>query len=346
MDITNVPIEDRHYALEQLNGEPWAILPSHLEFMTRLLADGVDLGAVETIEAKRPIRRLRNPGAIAVMPVHGIIQKRGGILMDFFGGTSTEALGRAIDAAMAEPKISAIVLDIDSPGGSVYGVEELATKIRTAKGKPIVAVANDLMASAAYYIGAQADEVIATPSSELGSIGVIAQHQDVSALLKRLGVNITLITAGKYKAEGNPYEPLDEEAESEIQKRVDRYYDQFVRAVAAGRSTSMAKVKADMGQGRVFGAVEAVERNMADRIATLDEVLAGLGGSETVGGARAEDEIVPLTADGSDGTETISGGENIQITIEDHPEEPEEEGQSGGLSTEDRRRRLRLAERG
>jgi len=117
---------------------------------------------------------------------------------------------------------------------------------------------------------------VVTPSGEVGSIGVFAIHQDMSAALDQLGVKITLIAAGKYKTEGNPFEPLGEEAMEAVQGRINDYYDMFTRAVARGRGVRQADVISGFGEGRVVGAEQAVRLGMADRVAPIDEVINGL----------------------------------------------------------------------
>jgi signal peptide peptidase SppA len=152
----------------------------------------------------------KSGGLIAVLPMYGVIAQRFDMMMAYCGGTSTEAFADAFDAAMADPNVSAIVIDCDSPGGSVQGTPELAKRIMNArgKGKQIVAVSNGCMASAAYWICSAADEVVASPSAEVGSIGVFCVHVDQSAMNEMVGLKYTLIKAGDHKAEMNPWEPL------------------------------------------------------------------------------------------------------------------------------------------
>jgi signal peptide peptidase SppA len=200
--------------------------------------------------------------------------------MDFFGGTSTGQFGRDFDAIINDSRFGAVILNIDSPGGSVFGVKELSDKIYNARGrKPIVAVTNSFNASAAYWISTAADEMVVTPSGEIGSVGVVAVHQEISKAEEQYGVRTTIIKAGRYKAEGNFHEPLNDEAREAIQKRVDEYYDDFVSSVARNRGTTAAAVKSKFGEGRMFGAKEAVERGMADRIGTLEAVGVRMAGA-------------------------------------------------------------------
>ena len=176
--------------------------------------------------------------------------------------------------ALADETVSQILLDIDSPGGSVYGVGELAAEIYAARSaKPIVAVSNSLAASAAYWIGSAASEFYVTPGGEVGSIGVWQAHEDWSKALDEAGVKTTLISAGKFKVEGNPYEPLSQEARDFMQLRTDEYYSAFTKAVAKGRGVGIDAVRSGMGQGRVLGADAALAENMVDGIATFDEVV-------------------------------------------------------------------------
>jgi signal peptide peptidase SppA len=197
------------------------------------------------------------------------------------GGTSAEGFSRRFSQALNDPTVGAIVIDVDSPGGSVYGVAELAAEIYAARGsKKIVAVANSLAASAAYWIAAAADELVVTPGGEVGSIGVYTAHEDWSKALELQGIKPSLISAGKFKTEANPYEPLTEEARAAIQTRVNEYYDMFTKAVGKYRGATPSAVREGYGQGRVVGAKEAVDLNMADRIETLSETITRLSSSK------------------------------------------------------------------
>ena len=176
--------------------------------------------------------------------------------------------------ALADESVSQILIDIDSPGGSVYGVAELAEDILSAcSQKPVIAIANSLAASAAYWIGCSAAELYVTPGGEVGSIGVWQAHFDYSQAMAAEGVTPTLISAGKYKIEGNPYAPLDSDAQGFMQSRVDDYYATFTKAVARGRGAPLSQVRDGMGQGRVLGADAALAANMVDGIATFDDVV-------------------------------------------------------------------------
>lgn len=267
------------YVLRAFVEMPWAILPHKLAVLEEIVmrhVSGEKLDAEEVQAkihgAKRPQeRRVAN---VAVLPLFGTIFPRANLMTDVSGATSAERFGNQFSELIDDPEIGAIILDVDSPGGQVYGIQELSDRIFAARGKkPIVAVANHVMASAAYWIGTAADEVVITPSGEAGSIGVFAVHEDKSAALEKEGVKVTLISEGKYKIEGNPYEPLTEEARGAIQSGVSEYYDAFVAAVARNREVKQAVVRNGFGEGRLVGSRQAVELGMADRVGTLDETI-------------------------------------------------------------------------
>ncbi len=220
-------------------------------------------------------------GAVAVVPIHGTIAHRMGGMDESSGGTSTERIGAMMKAAASDPNVGTILLDIDSPGGTIPGVAELAADIRTIReSKKVVALANSLAASAAYWLAAQANEIVAIPSARVGSIGVYTAHQDLSKALEQEGVNVTLISAGKYKVEGNPFEPLSDEAKAEMQGRVDAVYSQFLADVAKGRGAKVADVRGGYGEGRALDAKDALAAGMIDRIATVEETLQRLVGTQ------------------------------------------------------------------
>jgi signal peptide peptidase SppA len=156
-------------------------------------------------------------------------------------------------------------------------VPELASEIMAARGsKPIIAQANPMAASGAYWIASACDELVVTPSGDVGSIGVYTAHQDVSALQEKMGVKTTLVSAGEYKVERNPFQPLSDDAQAEMQARVDTIYESFVQAVADGRGVDAETVTNDFGKGRMMLAAQAVKAGMADSVGTFDETLARL----------------------------------------------------------------------
>lgn len=264
---------------------PWAILPSVLARIVewdQVRADApVDVIGQLSGQHDGAVRA----GSVVVIPVYGVIEHRSDFWMELLGGTSVEGIRSAIHDAMADATVSAVVLDVDSPGGSVAGVTELATEIRDARGgaKPIVAVANTLAASAAYWLASQADQVVVTPSGSVGAIGVYAVHQEASRLLDEMGITTTIVSAGPHKTEANEFEPLTDEARDSLQERVDATYRQFLADVGAGRRIDASQVEEQYGGGRVLDARKALAAGMVDRVETLSATVKRLG---TVAGRR------------------------------------------------------------
>lgn len=277
-----------HLLLTEFLVTPWALMPERLHAVAALLARWSQdipanpdvLAAIGSDRAAREARRQAatavSSGGIAVLPLYGVITQRGNLVDDVSGSgsVSTQQFAAALRQALADDAVSQILIDIDSPGGNVYGIAELADEIVGARAqKPIVAVANSLAASAAYWIGCSASQFYVTPSGEVGSIGVWQLHVDRSQALAAEGITPTLISAGKYKVEGNPYQPLDGDARDFLQTRVDDYYTSFTKAVARGRGVPVGQVREGMGQGRVLGAEAAREHGMVDGVASFDEVV-------------------------------------------------------------------------
>jgi len=251
------------------------MLPEKLEEIievVRLKISGVD---VPYQAAEKPVEQRRQ--GVAVLPLFGMITKRANMFTKISGATTTEGFIGAFRQLRADPEVGAIIIDADSPGGGVFGVPEAASEIFASRGvKKIVTVANSFAASAAYWIGAAADEFVVTPSGKAGSIGVFGVYEDRSSLEGKDGITHRIFSAGRYKTEGNPYEPLTDEAATHMQSEVNRYYDMFVADVARYRSVQVNQIRNGFGQGRAVGAKEAVAEGMADRVATLDETIARL----------------------------------------------------------------------
>jgi signal peptide peptidase SppA len=271
-------IHGRGHILRAVSETPWAILPATLAVVIEIAAryaSGEKLSAEEVAlrtNGKKPTQRVE--GDIAVLPLFGVIVPRSNLMSEVSGATSAERFGATFKQLVNDSNVGAIVIDADSPGGAVTGVDELSQMIYDARGsKPIVAVANHLAASAAYWIATAADELVVTPSAEVGGIGVFAAHEDLSMALEKAGIKTTLISAGKFKTEASPYEPLTVEARAAIQQRVDEYYTTFTKAVARNRGVPAAQVRDGFGEGRVVGVRQAISLGMADRVATMEAVI-------------------------------------------------------------------------
>ena len=283
---------DRKYArvVEYVGNAIWAIQPSALATILRIVgersmgkrpSDSEIRSRVDAVsrdsEPEHISTDMLDASPVAVIPVLGTLGPRMGGMDKSSGGTSTDELQEQFAAAIADPSVKAVLLDIDSPGGSVDLIPEFASQIMAARGsKPIVAQANTRAASAAYWIAAAADELVVSPSGAVGSIGVYCAHTDMSKADEMDGLKTTLISAGEHKTEANPYEPLTDEAKAEMQRRVDTYHEMFLGAVADGRGTSSSHVREAFGGGRMVLADEAVRRGMADRVAPITDTLARL----------------------------------------------------------------------
>jgi signal peptide peptidase SppA len=283
----------QQFLIAELLSTPWAlrrdVLAGHAQVLARWVAGGMqdrapmamddDDGAprerISAFEARSREANARvGGGGIAVIPVFGTIVQRAGMMTEWCGGTSTQQVSRALKDALADETVSQILMEFDSPGGSVYGVAELGAEIYDArKAKPVIGAINSLSASAGYWLSAQCSEVYCTPGGEAGSIGVWMAHEDWSKAMEEWGISTTLISAGKYKVEGNPYQPLSDEAKAHLQSRVDDYYAAFTKAVARGRGVGIEAVRSGMGQGRVLGAEAALAEKMIDGIATVGDVV-------------------------------------------------------------------------
>lgn len=226
------------------------------------------------LQAEARAAELQVDGGVTVINLRGVITPYSSLLslLLFGSGAGLNVFRANLRAALANDDVSTIVLNIDSPGGRGDLVSETADEIAAA-GKPIIAVANTLCASAAYWIAAAADEVIVTPSGYVGSVGAYRLHEDWSGFNEQMGIDPTYVYAGEYKVEGNIDNPLSAEARQAWQEDIDDCYAMFVNAVAKGRGVKASVVKSDYGQGRVVRAKNALAAGMVDRVATLEQTL-------------------------------------------------------------------------
>lgn len=236
------------------------------------------------VPAPRP--NMQGAAGIAVIPIHGTLVKRTLGLEAASGLMSYQDIGAMLNAALAEPGIAGILLDVDSSGGEVSGSFELARRVREATAvKPVWAVANDVAFSAAYAIASSADRIVVTETGGVGSIGVIALHVDQSVKDANDGYRYTAVTAGRHKNDFSPHEPLTDAARSELQAEVDRLYDIFVGHVAAMRGLSESAVRAT--EAALYFGPNATAAGLADAVGTLDATLAEFSAYLSSRGRRA-----------------------------------------------------------
>jgi signal peptide peptidase SppA len=272
--------------IEQILNSPWAIRPEKLLeiveiYETHLRGGKIDIAAIEArigkpLKNEQPQYSVQS--GVAIIEVEGILAKKMNLFSQISGGVSTQMLSQTFQQAIDDPAVHSIVLAIDSPGGTVDGTQSVADGIFANRGKKkIVALASGMMASAAYWIGSSADEVLISCDTDLvGSIGVVAKHFDFSKRDEKSGVKITEITAGKYKRIASEHEPLTMEGFQTIKDQVDHVYSVFVDSVAKHRGVSSQDVLDKMADGRVFLGKKARDAGLVDGVSTMDALVSRL----------------------------------------------------------------------
>lgn len=230
--------------------------------------------------------------AVGVIHVDGIIAGTGS---GFDGYVTPEAFRELLKQAENDDSIKAVVLRVDSPGGTVAASEEIAAYAKEFS-KPLVTSIGDVGASGAYMLASQSDEIWAMPGSAVGSIGVIIEIPNVSGLLDKVGVDFTVVTAGKYKDAGSPYRELTKEELALIQGEVDDAYRQFVGIVADGRGMSESEVES-LATGWAWNGERAQELGLIDQIGTFD---AALDSAAKLGGIDGDYDVIEIEPDDFD----------------------------------------------
>lgn len=265
---------------------PWAIEPSKLIelqaiYSTHMRGEKIDIASVEA-RLGRPLNNESRAydiiDGVAILPLEGVVAKRMNLFMQISGGTSTQIASRNLRDALSDPAVHSIIQYVDSPGGTVDGTQAYANEVFAAREvKPIVTLASGLMASAGYWFGSAAQRVyIADTTTQVGSIGVVATHIDISQSEQQRGVKTTEIFAGQYKRIASQYAPLTEAGRKSMQDDVDYLYSLFVGAIATQRGVSVDQVLKDMADGRVFIGQQAIDAGLVDGVSTLDELVAML----------------------------------------------------------------------
>jgi len=284
---------------------PWAIVPDKLReiqaiYATHLRGEKIDIKGIEAKLGKPLVNNEQGydtVDGVAVIPIDGIISKRMNLFSQISGGASTELIGRDIRAALADPDVHSLLLQVDSPGGTVDGTQVLAQAIHGARGKkPIVTYVDGMMASAAYWIGSAADAIyIGADTVQVGSIGVVASHTDYSRREEMLGVKTTEIFAGKFKRIASSHKPLSEDGKGYIQEMVDYLYSVFVADIAKQRGVDAETVLKNMADGRIFTGQQAVSAGLVDGVATMDRLIADLNAG-TIGQQGRKARLAALNA--------------------------------------------------
>ncbi len=252
--------------LDLILGEPWAITPEGMEQVLAIAQRAND--APEAVVAKlgRPLdntREVRVRGRTAIVPVTGPIFRRANLFTELSGATSVEVLATDIGAALEDPAIDAVLLEVDSPGGQAAGISELAGLIHDAD-KPVFAHSDGQAASAGYWLAASAKQLTVSASGLLGSIGVVVSYRP------QKDAPIEVISSQSPMKRATPE---TEAGRSEIQRVVDDMAAVFVADVARYRGVKKETVLSDFGRGGMLVGLKAVQVGMADAVSSLEQVL-------------------------------------------------------------------------
>lgn len=205
---------------------------------------------------------------IAVIEIAGTLVHRGAWIGQSSGLTSYEGIAAQLQAALADPGVRGIALDIDSFGGEVAGAFDLADRVRAARAqKPVHAFVAEHAMSAGYVLASQADRISLPRTGAVGSIGVVALHTDMSGALDQKGIAVTLIHAGAHKIDANPYQPLPEAVHVQMQRELEVVRFLFAETVAAGRGERLTQTAALATEAAVFRGADAVAAGLADHLA-------------------------------------------------------------------------------
>ncbi len=328
----------------------WGMSPRALESAIRRI-DGMRMtdtsgmhgtdGALQAAVTGRniePMPGTRTAGiwsGVAVIPVRGMIRPQHG----FMSGTSLRSLASDLTAALDSREVTAIVLDIESPGGQVTGLDEISDMIYGARGqKPIIAhCGGGMIASAALWIASACNEVVLTGSAEIGSLGVVATYIDWKAFDERVGIKeIEIVSSQSPKKRPDP---TTDDGLAIIQTRIDAIADVFVDHVARNYGIPRARVLSDFGQGDLLVGEAAVTAGLAARLATFDDLMEELASSGR--NSSAFPSGIGASQMPRENTGSPTPTEKSAVTLEqikaDHPEIANaliEEGRKAGAEAE------------
>jgi signal peptide peptidase SppA len=266
--------------LRKLYGEPWAISENNFHAIAEIVERHMekalsadDIQFAEKGDQRGKMDQVSVMNGVAVIPIAGPIIKGASVFQRISGATSPEAISKQFDQALAmdDDEVKSILLHIDSPGGQVTGVAELASKIYAARSqtnKSIIALADGSMASAAYWIGSQAEAVFATEMSQVGSIGVYASVYDDTRRMRNEGVDPTVFRSHELKGIGEG--PVTPSQATAVQTAVMKTFDVFKSAVTRARhDIDIDKV----ANGLTWFGQEAVDLNLIDGVTTFDQII-------------------------------------------------------------------------
>jgi capsid assembly protease len=214
---------------------------------------------------------------VAIIQVSGTLMHKSGYIGSQSGAMGYDWLEAQLEAAIDDPAVLGIMLDIDSGGGEVAGVEDIATKLSNST-KPVWAHANEMAASAAYWLASAADHLVLSNTASVGSIGVLMAHTDYSEAMSTEGIKVTLIHAGAHKVDGNPYEALPDSVKADLQIEIDELRNLFASTVATNRSAAANKAITTAQvldtEARMYRGQQAVDIGLADEVLSFDDAVA------------------------------------------------------------------------
>lgn len=261
--------EPTHRVLDAIGREPWLITPDAFAQIRAIAERANESPEAVVNRLGRPLENTQSVkmhGDMALIEITGPIFRYANLFTRISGATSLEVLARDFQTALDDPKVSRIVLSLDTPGGQSTGIAEFASLVRAAD-KPVTAYVGDLAASAGYWIASHASEIVLSPTAMVGSIGVV-----MGLYRKSADSPIEIVSSQ------SPLKRLDPETDAgkaEVQRIVDELAAIFVSAVADARSVSPETVVNDFGRGSVLVGQAAIDAGMADRSASLNSILAG-----------------------------------------------------------------------
>ncbi|GGR68160.1 hypothetical protein GCM10008959_32810 [Deinococcus seoulensis] len=267
------------FLTREMAGTVWSITSQALDHVQQLVASGqippvAEAQATPEASVRRVPLTRGNGKTVGVVSFHGVVINRCPSWAFSYGYMSPQAFAAEIRELADDPMVASIVISVDSPGGTVAGTVEAAEAVAYAKSKKrVTAVVADMACSAAYWVAAQASEIVVSPTALTGSIGCIISHADYTKVMDTWGILVTYIRSAAKKALGQPYEPLSAEGRAEMQRMVDDVHAQFVQAVAKGRRKARGVVAEQWATGEVWTGVAAVTAGLADRVGSLHTVI-------------------------------------------------------------------------
>jgi protease-4 len=274
--LSEAEIRPRHYTHVDAGGFPTMWLAGLEDGIAVAASSALTTGISRVLLASGTVAASGNGPAtatgskVAVIPVQGTVQKRGG-----YCSTGTKQLSAMLSQANRDDEVLAIVLDIDSPGGAVDGTEEFANLIRSSK-KPVVAYIDGLGASAAYWIASQASYIYINSETTgyAGSLGVLCTHIDQTAALEKNGQVVTILRSSRAtdKARFNGVEPLTDELKAQITADLDSIANTFIASVERGRAGKL-NTKEDVFTGKVYNGSEAKKHGLVDAFGSLQDAV-------------------------------------------------------------------------